>query len=222
MMTPLRAVLLDIDGTLVDSNAAHAESWAQVFAEFGIHVEVARIRELIGKGGDKLLWEAAAVEEESSLGKELSERRKTVFKTQFLPGIKPLRGARGLLETMRERDLCLVVATSADRADISSLLEIAQVTDLIEATTSSSEAEHSKPDPDIIQAALKKAKASPAEALMLGDTPYDVEAATRASVGSVAVRCGGWNDAALQGALAIYDDPEDVRLHFETSPFCHR
>ncbi len=120
---------------------------------------------------------------------------------------------------MHETGLKLVVASSAAADELEQLLEIAGATDLVEKRTSSSDAEHSKPDPDIVQVALESAGVDPSEAIMLGDTPYDIQAATKAGVRLVAVRCGGWDDDDLKGAIAIYDAPADLLAHYDTSPF---
>jgi HAD superfamily hydrolase (TIGR01509 family) len=211
--------LLDIDGTLLDSNDAHARSWADTFRELGYDVPFERVRPLIGKGGDKLLLETVGVEQESDEGKRLSERRRAVFTEQYLPTLRPFPGVRELLEQMRAAGLTLVVATSAGGDELDGLLRAAGVDGLLDAATTSSDAERSKPDPDIIQAALARAGCDAAEALMLGDTPYDVQAARRAGVATVALRSGGWDDAALAGALAVYDDAADLLRRYETSPF---
>jgi HAD superfamily hydrolase (TIGR01509 family) len=211
-----RAVLLDIDGTLVDSNDAHAEAWVRAFAEQGRDVEFARVRPLIGKGGDKLLAEIAGIDAESSEGKRLSTRRREIFTQEFVPHLKATRGARQLVERLHADDLRLVVATSAQAEEVDNLLRTAGVEHLIYAASSSDDAEESKPDPDIIHAALAKAGIGPSESVMIGDTPYDVEAAARAGVVCVTLRCGGWwSDEALSGALAIYDDPEDLQEKYE-------
>jgi HAD superfamily hydrolase (TIGR01509 family) len=214
--------LLDIDGTLIDSNDAHARSWADTFRELGYDVPFDRVRPLIGMGGDKLLAETVGVEHESAEGKRLSERRRAVFTERYLPGLRPFPGARQLLERMRAAGLILVVATSAGSEELDGLLRAAGVHDLLDAATTSSDAERSKPDPDIIEAALARAGCDASEALMVGDTPYDVQAARRAGVATVALRSGGWDGDALAGALAIYDDAADLLARFATSPFTAR
>jgi phosphoglycolate phosphatase-like HAD superfamily hydrolase len=219
---PLDVLILDIDGTLVDSNDAHAHAWVEVFAEEGIDVPFDRVRRLIGKGGDKLVPELTGIDPDSERGKALSERRAEVFKTKHLPKLRGFPDVRALLEKVVARGVRLVVATSATKEEVDPLLEIANVKDLIDKKTSSDDAENSKPDPDIVQAALKRAKCAPKNALMLGDTPYDVEASLRAGVDIVAVRCGGWRDDDLRGALAVYDDARDLLLKFDDSPLGHR
>jgi HAD superfamily hydrolase (TIGR01509 family) len=218
----LLAALLDIDGTLVDSNDAHARAWEDALRHFGHDVAFETLRALIGKGGDKLLAEVLGVDKNSALGKQIEQRRQRTFIVDYLPRLKPFPKARELLLRLRDDGLILVVATSAKRSEMDALLEICRASDLIHAHTSSDDADNSKPDPDIIQAALQKAEVSASESAMLGDTPYDIEAARRCGVGTVAVRSGGWEDAALEGALAIYADVADLLAHYEQSPFAGR
>jgi HAD superfamily hydrolase (TIGR01509 family) len=207
-------MLLDIDGTLLDSNDAHARSWAEVFKRHGIDISFERVRPLVGEGGDKLLPQLTAIDAESAPGKALSAERRKVFLEDYLPGLRPTRGARLLVETLKARGVKVVIATSAGGEELSALLEQAGVADLIERATSSDDGA-SKPDPDIVRAALEEGRLGADEALMVGDTPYDIEAATRAGVKTIALRCGGWwDDAALAGAIAIYDDPAALALSF--------
>lgn len=219
MAKTIQAVILDVDGTLVDSNDAHARAWCDVLRDAGYDITVERVLRLIGMGSDKLLPQAVGIEKDSPEGKQLSERRKAVFHEKYLAHLKPTPGARALLERFRSDRLRLIVASSAEKDELRALLDIVGRTDLIDETTSSSDVAQSKPDPDIVAAALQKFGGPPAQALMLGDTPYDVEAAERAGVGTVAVRSGGWSDVHLGGAIAIYDHPADLLAHYETSPF---
>ena len=219
-MIKYQAALLDIDGTLIDSNDAHAKAWVAAFAAHGRRVDFSRVRPLIGKGGDKLLSEVAGIDAESSEGKALSQQRLEIFQRDYLPHLKATRGARGLLEQLRDQGLTLAIATSAQSSELGDLLRVAGLADLIHTATSSDDAQESKPDPDIIQAALTKAGCNAADAVMIGDTPYDVEAAGKAGVPALALRCGGWwSDEALAGAAEIYSDPEDLRQNFERSLF---
>ncbi|MDQ3033646.1 MAG: HAD family hydrolase [Myxococcota bacterium] len=213
-----RGVLLDVDGTLLDSNDAHARSWVDVLAEEGLKVEYERVRRLIGKGGDKLVPELTGIDPESDRYQAISDRRAELFKRAYLPSLRAFPSARELVERMRDAGLSLTVATSARSEEADALLEIGGLADLLVRRTSADDAEESKPDPDIVQAALKRARLAAERAVMLGDTPYDVEAATRAGVAIIAVRCGGWDDASLEGALAIYDDPADLLARWDESP----
>ena len=222
MAKPVRGVILDVDGTLVDSNDAHARAWVEALSEQGVEVEFEKARRLIGMGGDKLLPEISGMEEESPEGKRAGERRGQIFKEKYLPSIKPLPGARELLKRLREDGLKLVVASSAKKDELDPLLEIAGASDLIEGKTSSDDAENSKPDPDIVEAALEKAALSPDEVVMLGDTPYDIESAGKAGVEVIALRSGGWEDEDLSGAVAIYQDPADLLARYDESPLKKR
>ena len=218
MTARLRAAILDVDGTLIDTNDAHAHAWVDELHELGFDVAFVEARRLIGMGGDKVLPRLTGIEEESDRGQEIKERRGEIFRERYLPGCRPFPCARELLERMKDDGLALVVASSASREDLGKLLKAAGVADLIEERTSSSDADESKPDPDIVQAALDSAGCAPAEAVMLGDTPYDVEASGRAGVPCIALRCGGWGDAELAGAVAIYDDPADLLARYQESP----
>lgn len=222
LVPALRAVLLDIDGTLIDSNDAHARAWHEALAHFGHSVAFESLRKSIGKGGDKLLAETAGIDKESPQGKAVDELRERIFMRDLLPRLKPFPKARELLQRLREDGLRLVVATSAKRSEMDALLDLCGAKDLVDAQTSSDDADNSKPDPDIVHAALLKAGVHAGQSAMLGDTPYDIEAATRCGVGTVAVRSGGWDDAGLDGALAIYDDVADLLTRYAWSPFAHR
>ena len=218
-MKSIRGVLLDIDGTLVDSNDAHAHAWVDALAEGGRTVAFDVVRRLIGKGGDKLLPEISGVDAESAEGKKIGERRGEIFKQKYLPALRPTPGAGELLALFKARGLRRVVASSAKEAELGPLLAVCGGGDLVESATTSDDADNSKPDPDIIRAALGRIGLSADEVLMLGDTPYDIEAAGKAGVRTVALRCGGWGDAGLAGAEAVYDDPHDLARRFEDTPF---
>jgi HAD superfamily hydrolase (TIGR01509 family) len=216
---PLRGVLLDVDGTLIDSNDAHASSWTDTFREFGYDIPFDRVRPLIGTGGDKLLPQLTGLDHESDRATLLTARRTEIFNTMYLPHLRAFPGAHELLARLKQDDLALVIATSANKRQLDELLEQAGLEELVDRKTSSSDADRSKPDPDIIQAALERGKLRPDEALMIGDTPYDIEAAMHAGVETVALRCGGWSDRALRDALAIYDDVRALLNGYEQSPF---
>ena len=218
----IRGVLLDVDGTLIDSNDAHAASWADTFREFGFDVAFDRVRPMIGMGGDKLLPQLTGLDHESDAARRLFERRKEIFNAGYLPTLRAFPGAHELLARFKRDDLALIVATSAKKQELNELLEQAELEELIDRKTSSSDADRSKPDPDIIQAALDRGHLRAEEAILLGDTPYDVEAATHAGVATVALRSGGWPDRALSNAVAIYDDVQHLLREYERSPFARR
>ena len=216
----MKAVILDVDGTLVDSNDAHAHAWVDAFAEAGITVDYSKVRRSIGMGGDKLMPAVSGIEESSSLGERISTRRGEIFKTTYLPALRPTPAARDLVQRFLEDGFVLSVASSAAEEELQPLLEAAGVADLIHRRTSSDDAENSKPDPDIVHAALREAACEPSEAIMLGDTPYDVAAARHAGVAIVGLESGGWSEQDLKGAVAVYRNPAHLLVEYERSPFC--
>jgi HAD superfamily hydrolase (TIGR01509 family) len=211
----LKTVILDIDGTLLASNDAHAFAFKEAAATLGVEADLNQIRRLIGKGSDKLIPEAFGFEAESESGKKLDDLKGQIFRAHYLPSLLPTLGARPLLIRLLNDEKKLVVATSAGKEDVLALLQQAGVSDLIENSTSADEAESSKPDPDILEAALKKTGEEPHNAVMIGDTPYDVEAARRAGIPIIAVRCGGWKDRDLEGAAGVYEDPADILANYD-------
>ncbi len=215
-MKTIRGVLLDIDGTLVESNDAHARAWAKALAESGREVAFEAVRPLIGMGGDKLLPKVCGLDAASRDGKRVSARRQDIFLTEYLPHLRPGRGAEEQLDFLAARGYKMAVASSAKKDELGPLLKVCGADRVIEAATSSDDAEESKPDPDILHAALKEIGLPATDVVMLGDAPYDVEAARRAGVKVIALRCGGWADADLT-ADAIYDDPADLARNLDQS-----
>ena len=213
-----RCALLDVDGTLVASNDAHARAWVEAFTEAGFDVPYERARRLVGMGGDKLIPAATGLADDEPRARALAERRGAIFRERYLRDVRPFPRVRELVGRMRAAGLRLAVATSAQEEELQPLLRIAGVEDLIDTTTSASDAERSKPDPDIVAAALRRLGCRPEETVMIGDTPYDVEAAARAGLRTIAFRSEVWDDAALRGALAIYDGPADLLDRFDASP----
>ncbi len=217
-MSTVAAVLLDVDGTLVDSNDAHATAWVKAFAEAGVTVAFDHVRRCIGMGGDKLMPEVSGIEEDSKKGRAIADRRGRIFLGECLPRLAPFRDADRLVAALKSRGLTVVAASSAKKEELRQLLALAGADALLDGATSSDDAEESKPEPDIVHAALRQARASADRAIMIGDTPYDVEAARRAGVRAIAFRCGGWGDADLHGAIAVYDGPWDLLARLGESP----
>lgn len=218
MRNGVQGVIFDVDGTLVDSNDAHAQSWLEVLQGYP-QVTYERVRALIGKGGDKLLPELTGVDPEGEEGQRLQEARAALFKRRYLPALRPLPGARALVQHLHDQGLRLAVASSAQAEELQTLLQVAGVEALLTRVASSSDAEHSKPDPDIIHAALAQLRLPAAAVVMIGDTPYDIIAAQRAGVAIIALRCGGrWSDDDLRGADALYDSPADLLRQVDASP----
>jgi HAD superfamily hydrolase (TIGR01509 family) len=215
---PYRGVILDIDGTLLDSNAAHVRAWVEALTEHGHEVSEDDIWPLVGMGGDNLLPAAVGIDKESEEGKKISERRGEIYKTRYFPHIRPFPEVRRLLEKMRENGLTLVVASSSPEDEVEKALKTIGIEDLLESATSATDAGRSKPDPDVVRSALERSGLAAGEVLMLGDTPYDIEAAGKVEVGVIAVRSGGFPDEDLAGAVAIYDDAADLLARWESSP----
>jgi phosphoglycolate phosphatase-like HAD superfamily hydrolase len=210
--------LFDVDGTLLDSNDAHAASWVDVLTEFGYLRPFHEVRPLVGMGSDKLVPELTGLDHESPVGTRLVERKKAVFNDKYLPHLRPTHGARDLVERIVADGLTVVIATSAGPDEMRALLERAGVLDLVDDATSSGDVESSKPDPDVIGAALRKRRLRADEAVMIGDTPYDIAAAAKLAVSTIALRCGGWwDDRSLAGAVALYEDPADLLSHYDES-----
>lgn len=214
----IRGILLDLDGTLIDSNDAHAHAWVAALAEEGFTVPFARVRRLIGMGGDKLIPELTGLAKDSPPGIRISAGWQRIFARDYQPGIRPFPQGRALVARLREAGLQIAVASSSQGQQLDALLKVADITDLLDETTSADDAQQSKPDPDIIEAALQKIGLPPEQTLMLGDTPYDIAAARKLGMGTIAVRCGGWGDRDLAGAVAIYADPADLLAHYAASP----
>lgn len=215
--TEVRGVLLDVDGTLVDSNEAHARAWQSALREAGYDVAWPRIRRLIGMGADRLVPRATGLSEADPKARSIVARRLELFMSRELPTVQAMPCVRELLVRMRREGLRWAVATSARPEEVRPLLERAGVADLVPAPPPATEPHHSSPRPNVLRSTLDRLGLSPREVVMLGDTPYDLESARRAKVASVLFRTGGWPDAQLAGAAAIYDGPWDLLARFEES-----
>ena len=218
-----KAVLFDIDGTLIDSNDAHARAWVAALAEAGHEVPFERVRPLIGMGGDRVLPELVpGLTDDTEPGKSITKRRLEIFKERELPHLRPTRGARDLLAAVRSRGARIVMATSAKGAELKDLLAVGDFEPFIDDASTSDDADSSKPAPDIVTASLKKAGVAANEAVMVGDTKYDVEAAHKAGVACVALLCGGNPRETLSAAEAVYADPGEAARALDRAPFVWR
>jgi HAD superfamily hydrolase (TIGR01509 family) len=168
-------------------------------------------------GGDKLLPKTIGIRHDSEEGKKLSKHRSEIFRKKYLPTLRPLEGSRALVLRIRSEGLKAIVATSAKDEELNGLLEAAEVADLMEEKATASDAKRSKPDPDIVEAAIEESGINPQNLAMIGDTPYDIEAASKAKVRCIAFRSGGWSDEALAGAVELYDGPADLLARFDSS-----
>jgi HAD superfamily hydrolase (TIGR01509 family) len=219
----IRGVILDVDGTLVDSNRLHAQSWFDTFREAGLEGgTVLDLQRLIGMGSDKLIPAAVGLDGDGEEATRLTERRAEIFRTLYLPTLRPIPGAAQLVEALRDRGFRLAVASSARPDELRGLLEVAGVAWLAERATSGDEVKASKPEPDVVEAALEELRLPPDVVGMIGDTPYDVEAGERAGVIVIGLRTGGWDDQGLRGAAAVYRDPIDLLEKLDASPIGRR
>jgi HAD superfamily hydrolase (TIGR01509 family) len=215
----VKAVLCDIDGTLVQSNWLHAEAWCDAFAAVGIRLEVEDVRRQIGKGGDELIpvfvpwWKRTAIEE------PLKAYRKLVFRQDYMSRVKPLPGARDLLARCKQAGIEVALASSADGDDLKIYKRIVGMEELVDKQTSASDADKAKPHPDIFSATLRKLKRTASECIALGDTPYDAEAAGLAGLRTIGVTTGGWTREELMdaGCVEVYADVAELLERFEES-----
>jgi len=216
----IKAVIFDIDGTLVDSVDLHAKAWQEAFRHFGREFPFERVRYQIGKGGDQLMPVFLSPEELERFGDELEKYRGDLFKKQYLPGVRPFPRVRELFERIRADGRRIALATSAKEDEVKVYKQIADIGDLIEEQTSADDAERSKPHPDIFEAAVERLDdVGPEEALVVGDTPYDAQAAGKLGLRTLGLLCGGFPEADLRaaGCVEIYKDPADLLARYEAS-----
>lgn len=216
----IKAVIFDVDGTLIDSNDFHAQAWKKAFAEKGFDFPLEKIRSQIGKGADTLLPEFLNEEEIEKMGDKITERRGEIFKDEYLDKIKPFPKVRELFERVKADGKKIALASSSKKEELEEYEKIANIEDLVEKKTSSDDAEKSKPEPDIFQAALKLLGNPPAsEVVVVGDTPYDAEAAVKAGIKIIGVLCGGFPKTKLEnaGCVEIYENPADLLEKYQQS-----
>ncbi len=213
----IEAVIFDVDGTLVDSVDLHAEAWRRAFEEFGKKTDFADIRSQIGKGGDQLMPVFFSEKEIEAFGEKLETFRGKLFKDEFLDRVEAFRDVPDLLRAIRRKDRKVALASSAKSDELKVYKKIAGIGALTDVETSSDDAEKSKPHPDIFQAALKKLKLAPDQVLVIGDTPYDADAAGKAGIASIGVLCGGFTEEDIRagGATRVYRDPQDLLVRIE-------
>jgi HAD superfamily hydrolase (TIGR01549 family) len=217
-----RAIIFDIDGTLLDSVDLHAQAWREAFQHFGYDIPFDEIRGQIGKGGDQLLPVFLSPDELKAKGHSLEQFRGRLFKEKYLPKVKPFLCVRELFQVVKAHGQKTALASSAKGDELKTFERIANIEDLVEVETSSADAERSKPHPDIFEAALARLgdDVRPQDAIVVGDSPHDAEGAKRAGLRTVGVLCGGFPESALReaGCVAIFGGPEDLLRRYEESP----
>lgn len=216
----IKAVIFDIDGTLVDSVDLHAHAWQETFKHFGKEIPYEQVRHQIGKGGDQLMPVFFSQEELDEKGSEMEKYRGELFQRDYLPRVRAFPRVRELFEKIKDDELRLALASSAKEEELAAYKKIARIEDLVEEETSADDADKSKPHPDIFEAALDRlGDVLPREAIVVGDTPYDAEAAGKINLRTLGVLSGGFPEAELRaaGCIEIYQGPADLLARYEES-----
>jgi HAD superfamily hydrolase (TIGR01549 family) len=214
----VRAAILDVDGTLVDTNYQHALCWYRAFRKHDVTIPVWRLHRHVGMGGDKFIPAVAGDDVEERLGDELRDEWERLF-DEVIDEVAPLDDARDLIVELKERGLTVVLASSAIEKHLDHFLDLLDARELVDSWTTKDDVEQSKPEPDLVNAALEKAGTR--EGVMLGDTPWDVEAARKAGIETVCLMTGGFSEAELReaGAAAVFESIADLRQNLEATPF---
>ena len=213
-----RAALLDVDGTLIDSNYHHALAWYRAFRQHGIVLPVWRLHRHVGMGGDQFVPALVGEDVDEEKGDDIRAARGAAD-AQLIGEVEPLEGARDLIVDLKERGFTTLLASSSPQDELDRYLDLLDARELADGWTTDDDVEATKPEPDLVRAALEKAGAD--DAVMIGDTPWDVEAARKAGVETVTVITGGFSAQELEeaGAVAVYDSVEELRLHLDRPPF---
>jgi HAD superfamily hydrolase (TIGR01549 family) len=211
------AAILDIDGTLVDTNFQHAIAWYRAFHQQDIVLPIWRIHRHIGMGGDQLVAALSGDRAEEEKGDDIRAAEKVLY-AELIGEVEPLEGARGLIEDLKERGHAVVLASSAKEDEVEHYLGLLDAREVADGWTTSADVEATKPEPDLVQAAVEKAGGG--EAVMVGDSTWDCEAAKRAGLETVAVLTGGFSEAELRdaGAVAVYHSIQDLRESLDETP----
>jgi HAD superfamily hydrolase (TIGR01509 family) len=204
-----QAVILDIDGTLVDTNYQHVIAWDRAFCRHGVELPIWRIHRAIGKGGDQIVTDLAGEEVEEGSGDAIRESEGEIY-SDLIDEVRPLEGAREFIAELKRRDVTVVLASSAKEDEVEHYLDLLEVRELADDWTTSADVEATKPQPDLVEAAL--GKAGTREAVMVGDTVWDIKAAERAGIPTIAVLSGGFGADELReaGAVALYESVAEL------------
>jgi phosphoglycolate phosphatase-like HAD superfamily hydrolase len=215
----ISSAIFDIDGTLVDSVDFHAAAWQRAFAKFGIAVGYDAVRRQIGKGGDQLMPVFMSKADVRKRGKPLEQYRGELFKREYLPRVRAFPNVRDLFIRVRGDRKRIALASSAKQDEIGTYKRIAGIEDLVQTETSSDDADRSKPHPDIFEAALQRLAVPTANAVVIGDSPYDAEAAQKIGLRTIGLLCGGFAEEDLRaaGATEIYRDPANLLENYDQS-----
>jgi HAD superfamily hydrolase (TIGR01509 family) len=209
--------ILDVDGTLVETNYHHAIAWYRAFTQNGVELPVWRIHRAIGMGGDQLVGALAGDEVEKEKGDDIRVAEKVLY-LAMIHEVRPLPGARRLLEVLKQRGHKVVLASSAKKEEIEHYLDLLDARELADAWTSSADVARTKPEPDLVVTARDKAGGG--DAVMVGDSVWDVEAAKRVDIPTIAVRTGGFGHDELMaaGAACVFDSVDELIESLEDTP----
>jgi len=215
----IKGVIFDIDGTLVDSNDLHAEAWQETFRHFGKEFEYKDLRRQIGKGGDHYLPAFLSQAEMLLHGDEINSFRADLFRRKYIGRVRAFPKVRELFERIRQDGKRIALASSGNENDTLHFVELLAVRELADAYTSKGDVAQSKPSADVFLRALNLLHLQPDEAVAVGDTPFDVDAAKKIGLPVVALTCGGFSEDELraEGAVAVYRDPADLLEHYTRS-----
>jgi HAD superfamily hydrolase (TIGR01549 family) len=211
-----QALLLDIDGTLVDSNDKHADCWVEAFAHFDKQVPRDVIRKQIGKGGDLLVPDTLNAREMRRFGEELKKYRGELWKKKYMESVKPFEGAKAALRESHDIGLKLAFASSSNPDEVEYYVELLGAKELLQGSTSKEDAKFSKPSPEIFQAALDQVGSDPERTFAVGDTPYDILAAHRIPLPIIAVTSGGFERELLEKAEFLFSDITEIVREIES------
>lgn len=221
----IKAILFDIDGTLVDSVDIHAMAWQEALREFGFDAEFQAVRSQIGKGGDKLIPEFVPKDQLGAVQQKLSDFRGELFKRKYLSRIRPLSCVPELMQRVSDEDMRIALASSAKKDELQAYVKLLGIEKFIHEETSNDDVDESKPAPDIFTAALAKLKTVSAdEAIVIGDTPYDAVAARHAAMRCIGVLTGGWTKEQLldAGCVTVYRGVAELFAMFDESVLARR
>ena len=208
----LKAILLDIDGTLVDSNDKHTDCWVEAFAHYGKQVARDVVRQQIGKGGDLLVPDTLNAREMRKFGEKVKKYRGELWTKKYMKSVEPFPGIREALKELHQRGLKLAFASSSNENEVEYYVSLLEAEQLLEGSTSKGDAQFSKPSPEIFQAALERVGTKQEHTLVAGDTPYDVLASHRAGLAIAALLCGGFErDLLTKAEFLFHDIPAMVR-----------
>ena len=216
----VRAVIFDIDGTLVDSNDLHVQAWQEAFRHFGKEFDYGALRGQVGKGGDQYLPEFLTEAEMLLHGKEIERYRGDLFRRSYLERVRPFAKVRELFERIRQDGKRIALASSGTEEDNAHSIKLMNIAGLFDAQTNKNDVAQSKPSPDVFRRALNLLRVPPEEAVAVGDTRYDIDAAKKIGLPLIALTCGGFSEDELraEGAIAIFRDPADLLENYARSP----